>query len=229
MRPYRICALTLSVAASVAYCAMAEPGPNAGAPGQGKEGPNIGRAIQKADKNGDGKVTYEELKAVIPQLTTERYKEMDHTGDGVLTKEDRPQAEGDGPGQGGNRLEELATRADANHDGKSSFDELRAVAPKMTQERFNMLDKNHDGFLSADDKPRGGGAGNRAEVFKQADANHDGKVTLDELKVVRPNLTKERFDTMDTNHDGVLSPEDRPHQGKPGAKGARAGAVKAPQ
>jgi Ca2+-binding EF-hand superfamily protein len=41
-------------------------------------------------------------------------------------------------------------------------------------------------------------------LIAQLDKNKDGKVTLDEYKA--PILA--RFDAIDTNHDGVLSPAD---------------------
>jgi len=138
-------------------------------------------------------------------------------------------------GDGGDRprLAKLLKKADTNNDGKVTFDELRAVAPKMTQERFNALDTNHDGVLTAADKPADGPAGgDRAEMMKKADANHDGKITFAELKAVAPKMTQDRFNALDANHDGVLTPEDRALRGgkgpgqKKGASGAEADQIK---
>jgi Ca2+-binding EF-hand superfamily protein len=41
-----------------------------------------------------------------------------------------------------------------------------------------------------------------------ADANEDGQVTFEELSELVPELTQEIFDSLDANHDGVLTVED---------------------
>lgn len=40
------------------------------------------------------------------------------------------------------------------------------------------------------------------------DANADGMVTLDEVQAANPDITAEDFSAMDTDSDGVLSPEE---------------------
>ena len=45
-------------------------------------------------------------------------------------------------------------RADANHDGKVSFEELRVLRPRMDRAQFNRIDTDGDGFLTAADRPR---------------------------------------------------------------------------
>lgn len=49
-----------------------------------------------------------------------------------------------------------------------------------------------------------------APAWAQADldANGDGMVTLDEVQAVNPDITAEDFSAMDTDSDGVLSPEE---------------------
>lgn len=157
--------------------------------------------LNKADANEDGKITFKELKAVAPKMTEERFKRMDQDGDGVLTKKDRPK-----PG-------ELLKKADKNEDGKITFKELKTVAPKMTQEKFNHMDRNKDGVISKEDRPEGQGRprGRKPDgkgLLKKADADNDGKITLEELKAVAPKMTQERFKKMDRNDDGVLTADE---------------------
>ena len=60
-----------------------------------------------------------------------------------------------GAAQGaGNRaaMMQRLKQADANGDGKLSFEEARAAFPKLTRERFNQMDRNQDGFLSREDR-----------------------------------------------------------------------------
>ena len=46
--------------------------------------------------------------------------------------------------------------ADTNADGKVSFNEAQTAFPQMTQERFNLLDRNQDGAIGPEDRPQGG-------------------------------------------------------------------------
>ena len=126
-----------------------------------------------------------------------------------------PQRDGRGPGQ-----------ADVNGDGKVSFEELTAIRPEMTRERFDRMDRNGDGFLSRDDRPHAEGPeGPRPylrEKLEQADANADEQVTFKELRAVLPNVDKEQFKRLDRNGDGVLSKADRgrgPGRQPPGTQG----------
>jgi len=108
------------------------------------------------------------------------------------------------PGKG---FKQLFQEADVNHDGNVTFDELKAVRPGMTQERYTKLDRNGDGTL--DDKDLARGKRQLVAKLKQADANKDGKVTYSEAKTVFPKMTEEKFKQRDRNGDGALSPEDR--------------------
>lgn len=226
------------------------------APGQTP--PRRGGVFMDADADGDGKVTYEELKAVRSGMTPERFKMLDSNGDGALTAADRggrrgpagrlrgtgprgpegrgvPQGQGRpiGPRPDGRRgiIQRIAS-ADADGDGKVSLDELRAVRPGMTPERFKAMDTDGDGYLTANDRPMGvrapgdgagpgggmgpggpmglGGPGLLLQKLREADANADKKVTREELKAVVPDFPKDAFDRMDANDDGVLSADDWP-------------------
>ncbi len=183
------------------------------------------KAGEKADANKDGKVTFEELKAVRPELTQEKFKKMDHDGDGVLTKADR-QAKPDGGAVKGDAqhkpgaLREKIAQADTNKDGKVTREEAKAGMPKMTDEQFAKLDTNKDGAISKEDRPAGAAAPTAAGVspearkkaamrITEADANKDGKVSLEEAKAKFPKMTDERFKKMDRNGDGFVSRDDR--------------------
>lgn len=127
-------------------------------PAGGPEGP-MGRPmgpggplmekIREADKDGDGKVTFEEISASMPQVTQEQFKQFDRNGDGVLSAQDR------GPGP----MRELFDKADADKSGTVTFEELKAAKPDVTQEQFKQWDRNGDGTLSPDDRPAGPGPG----------------------------------------------------------------------
>lgn len=76
------------------------PAPPAGAPPGGGRGGMMGRLIEMADADGDGKVSRAEMRAA----NTKRFQGMDKNGDGVLSADERPQGfgmRGPGGGQGG--------------------------------------------------------------------------------------------------------------------------------
>jgi len=111
-------------------------------------------------------------------------------GQAAPTGQDTPR----GGGRGG-----MMMRADTNADGKISREEFTAVM----DQRFARLDKNGDGFITADevsDMPaRGPGGGVMA-----ADADHDGKVSHAEFTA----LATARFARLDTNGDGQITPDE---------------------
>lgn len=133
-------------------------------------------------------------------------------------------------------------RADADGDGVIT----RAEAQAMADARFDRLDTNHDGRITADEMPTrgpGGGApgmaspppggpemagrmgrGVGAGMLRRADANGDGVITRDEFRAAEAR----RFDMMDANHDGKIDAAEREQfmqamRDRMAARGARGG------
>lgn len=207
----------VAMGAAVVLLAMAPAfGEEAAAPDKAAQ------AMKKADTNGDGKLTFEELAAVRPKLTKERFALMDRNGDGVLDKADREAATPQNPSKEAARtprvILESLLKADANDDKVVSYDELTAARPEFPRERFDKLDRNKDGVISEADLPAatamapksndGQARGMGAKKLMQADADKDGKVTFDEALAAKPGLPRATFDRFDTNQDGVLSQAD---------------------
>lgn len=96
-------------------------------------------------------------------------------------------------------LSQLLDRADANGDGTITRTEFTDARAKM----FDRLDRNHDGYLTSDDKPRFSLRQKGQQVqqlIMMMDKDGDGKVSREEF-VNGPSLL---FDRADTNHDGVI-------------------------
>lgn len=207
------------------------------APAFGEEGvapDKAAQAMKKADANGDGKLTFEELSAIRPKLTKERFALMDRNGDGVLDKSDREAA---APQKLSKEVERAPRailagllKADANGDKVVTYEEVTAAKPEFPRERFDRLDRNKDGVISEADLPatadvtpdRGDkeARGMGAKKLMQADADNDGKVTFEEALAAKPGLPREAFDRFDINRDGVLSPDDMTQvAAKPEGKG----------
>jgi len=181
--------------------------------------------LQEADKDGNREVTFEEIAAVAPQVSRERFKTLDRNNDGVISQADRNVG---GPAKFD--LPKLFAKADTNSDKQITFEELQAKMPKLTKERFAQLDQNGDGILNQADRAASAPAGaegrrpDRAAIVPkmlQADTNGDKQITFEELQAKMPKLTKERFAQLDQNGDGILSQADRAATAPAGAEGRR--------
>lgn len=117
-------------------------------------------------------------------------------------------------------------RADADKDGTLTPEERAAAHERFAEEHFKQADKNADGALTSDELPP-----RFAKLLGKLDANSDGKLTQAELAAGHEKLAARfahehpragapksrselvahvnaRFDKLDTDKDGTLSPEE---------------------
>lgn len=132
-----------------------------GRPGVGRPAPE--EIIKRFDKNGDGKLSKDE----IPEGMAARLGQADGDGDGTVTKEEleaafkkmqgRRGGQGTPPGRGQFDPAQLFQRLDRNSDGKVTKDEL----PEQMAERMMRADADGNGeitkeeFLKAHEKFQG--------------------------------------------------------------------------
>lgn len=203
-------------------------------PPQGMQPPRLGmeEIFKKADANGDGSISWDEYKNMRqnrpPTPPGQRAGQCPNVPQGKAGIQPQGQAGKGAPGGNGNppvgrpnrmqgngprpeglrqRAEEIFNAADKDGDGKLTLEEFKAMRPPRRQMT-----------------PKAGGPGPQTpgpkatkpavpginELIKDADKDNDGKVSFDELKAVRPNMTQERFEWLDRNDDAFITGEDIP-------------------
>jgi Ca2+-binding EF-hand superfamily protein len=99
--------------------------------------------------------------------------------------------------------------SDKDGDGRVSRAEATAAATERTNQWFDKLDQNKDGFISQEEvkQKRGQMHEKVDENFADADTNKDGQLSLDEAQAKMPRVA-DRFNTLDKDKNGQLSREE---------------------
>lgn len=181
----RSLAAALAAALTFAGIAAQAADSKSDAPGQ--------RWFASLDTNGDGRITLDEYLAA----ETKRFAALDVQHRGAIDAVDI----GSAPivaHRVDRRADGLVRRLDANGDGHIGTAEAIGAADR----RFDKLDADHDGRLTAAElAPRGGRRGVAfAELsLDKVDTNHDGAVDRTEFRAD----ARARFAKIDVNGDGV--------------------------
>jgi Ca2+-binding EF-hand superfamily protein len=170
---------------------------------------NASASLKSLDKNGDGKLTEDEVR---PQFGEGR------GGRGRGGRGDEP---GETAGPSADDLVQTLMAFDKNGDGKLTKDEL----PERMQGLFDRADTNHDGVLTPDEirksaqsaapAQQGRGRGERGPSFMRMDpilaaidTDSDGEISAAELAASAKSLQK-----LDANGDGRLTEDEVRIQG----------------
>jgi len=163
-----IAAATAACAAVPALATAVAPAAKAAAPAQAQQQAPTRAAFTKGldanfkaiDANGDGTLSAAEIGAAELKVLQQRagavrtrmeneFAKLDTNKDGQLSKAEFLAASPQPPAAAPNGAPVLA-ELDKNKDGKVSLDEYRG--PQLA--RFDKLDTNHDGTISAAERPR---------------------------------------------------------------------------
>jgi len=117
--------------------------------------------LRKADKDGDGKISKDELKAAMPQGDTagvdDLFKTIDTNGDGFIDQSEDAAAlrsSYQGKGRGAGDPLQVFQKADKDGDGKISKADFKSALPEGTKGStanrvFDSMDTNHNGVVDA--------------------------------------------------------------------------------
>lgn len=180
--------LGLAAALTLASAALAADGPGRDYMGRG----------QRADANGDGRVTLQETQGAL----RERIMRMDANHDGRVTQAEMEALRGQWRERREQRGQDVFARLDTDHSGQLSQQEFTAGRDQMRERRRERMGERGE--------HRGMGRGDPGERFARLDADRDGSVSAAELD----RAAAERFSRLDANHDGALTADERPDRGE---------------
>lgn len=122
--------------------------------------------IKKYDKDGDGKLNEEEIKAWREAREKEMLEKYDADKDGKLSDDERKKMEAENPRRGNWQPDaETLKKYDADKDGKLNDDERKAMRDARQKEMLEKYDTDKDGKLSDEESQKA-----RDEWRKQREA-----------------------------------------------------------
>ena len=159
--------------------------------------------VKHLDAAGNGYVTQDEFVAAAKT----RFAKLDRNGDGKLTPDELDMPRGDkAPSpQRAQFAQRRFDKLDSNHDGVVTLNEYVAEAVA----KFNKLDVAGNGRVTAEEIANSPTAHERAEhvaehIAKRLDTNGDGTVSRDEFLAA----AKQRFAKLDRNGDGFITADE---------------------
>jgi len=164
----------------------------------------VGAFFFRADKNGDGTVSKEELREARDMMLAQRPLLRV-----ILTRarSNDPQAAQTARNAGQGILSVL----DSNSDGQIQAAEVKQMVQTTVQSTFAAADTNRDGQLSPSELNAAMAGAAKSVVqaaFQQADTDGNGQISQAEFEKAVMEPVRTAFQVLDLNHDGQLSPEE---------------------
>ncbi|MCH2582127.1 MAG: EF-hand domain-containing protein, partial [Planctomycetes bacterium] len=200
----------------------------------GRPAPYAADFIRRLDKDGDGKVSSEELPQTYRARLGGKFEEFDKNKDGALNQQEvaamlptanssrrpsgTPSRDSDRPRPSSRDAAQPSQDAlfailDRDRDGKLSRRELEAagsILARLDRDKDGSVSKREIAAAASDKAPSSRSSRERdsrggiSSYAKRLDKNNDGKITREEAS----GPIKERFDRLDEDGDGILKVED---------------------
>ncbi len=169
----------------------------------------VGGFFFRADANGDGSLTPEEVRSARDGFLNEKpwLKYMIET---VRSEKEGDKNNSSNSGAG-NLTSSLFTTFDSNNDKKLEASEVRDGIKSITQGLFATADTNRDGQLTPTEVNAaitGAGKTLADAAFRKADKDNDGTLTEKEFDEALRQPLHAAFIVADLNHDGKISKEE---------------------
>lgn len=173
----------------------------------------VGGYFFRADANGDGTVSKEEMRAARDKILAEKP---------ILrvmlsrAQQNRPNAAGAGNARNGaantpNPAQGVLSLLDSNNDGNVQATEMKQMVQTTVQSTFAAADTNRDGQLSPSEVNAAmvGMARSAGQAaFQRADTNGDGQMSREEFDKSLVEPANAIFAIVDSNGDGNISPQE---------------------
>lgn len=169
----------------------------------------VGGFFFRADANGDGSVTKEEVKAARDAFLAQKPI--------VRFVIDRAQTAAPANAGSPNPAKVFMTLVDGNADGNLQATEVRQAVQTTVQGLFAAADTNRDGQMSPVEVNAaivGAVKAAQQAAFQAADTNNDGQIGKDEFIKSLNDPANAAFAVIDANNDGKLSPQELQSAGR---------------
>ncbi|MDP0489583.1 MAG: EF-hand domain-containing protein [Verrucomicrobiota bacterium JB023] len=187
------------------------------------------KIFARLDKDQSGSISLTEFRANprLERATEEQIKQLfarlDKDRNRVLTPEElrRPPR----------RHQKWQDKGPVDFAAFSEQPRVREMPEEDRRQLFQRLDRNGDGLISREDFPkRRRGEDDHAPVsIAPYDIDRDGKISFDEFRKIphhrrlNEDEAEDRFERLDRNDDGYLTPDEGPEPGGPEEKKGRRG------
>ena len=217
MKVFTMTSLVLLLAVTLCPASWAQNEDTA-APAKQCDKPGVG--LQSADRNADGLITWKEMAAGKPGFPKTQFDKLDTDQDGALSQTEITEGRQNlprfgqrngGPGQG----------PGFQGRGPGQGPRFQDRGPGQGPGYYGRGPGQGQGFQGRG--PGQGPGGHMHHIMRMADTDRDRRVSYADLQAVDAQMSQERFNMLDRNEDGYLSPEDRPQQGYQGQRGPRRG------
>lgn len=173
------------------------------------DGKNPAEWLQKVDANHDGQISKAEAETSAPRLA-KHFAKIDANHNALISQDELKASHDARKAKWQERSTEKRTKAfekaDSNHDGQLTQAEWLAYKPQHHGFWHNLWKRWFGGNDTHQRHEQH--QGQHGNLYKKVDTNDDKQISLSEAQTNAPRLAQ-HFNEIDTNHDGLISHDER--------------------